>query len=67
MISDDEDLDRMSADDLRNLKQRVLTLMEDAAKQTGSLEQKIEGAIEIDAFYDFLKKIEVKLLEKGET
>ena len=67
MSSGDDDLDKMSVDELRSLKQRVLKLMEEAAKQTGTLVQRIEGAIEIDEFSDLLKKIELKLVERDKS
>ncbi|WP_156898248.1 hypothetical protein [Methylocapsa acidiphila] len=61
----DEDLGKMSLDELRSLKQRVEMLLEEAAKQSATLVQRIEGAIEIDALDDLLKKIDLKLLENG--
>ena len=67
MSNDDDDLDEMSPDQLRELKQEMHSRIEAIGILTGALNQKIEDAEKIRKYYDFLKDIEAKLAtyEKG--
>jgi hypothetical protein len=67
MSNDNDDLDEMNIDRLRELKQEVLSRIEATGKRIGTLDQKIDGAEEIRKYYDFLKDIEARLdvYEKG--
>jgi hypothetical protein len=68
MSNDNADLEQMLPNDLRNLKQEVLTRIASMGVETGTLEQKIIGAYTIRKLHEFLKDIEAAIQnhEKGE-
>ena len=59
MLDDDEDLDQMSPERLRELKQEVLLRIEDLGSRDLSVEP--ERADEIQELDDLLKEIEERL------
>ena len=68
MPNDNTDLDQMLPNDLRNLKQEVLTRIASMGLETGTLEQQIIGAYTIRKLHELLKDIEAAIQnhEKGE-
>lgn len=59
MLDDDEDLDQMSPERLRDLKQEVLLRIEDIGSRDAAVEP--ERADEIQELDDLLKEIEERL------
>ena len=59
MLDDEEDLDQMSPERLRDLKQEVLLRIEDIGSRDASVEP--ERADEIQELDDLLKEIEERL------
>jgi hypothetical protein len=59
MLDDEEDLDQMSPERLRDLKQEVLLRIEDIGSRDASVEP--ERAEEIQELDDLLKEIEERL------
>jgi hypothetical protein len=59
MLDDDEDLDQMSPERLRELKQEVLLRIEEIGSRDASVE--LERADEIKELDDLLKEIEERL------
>ena len=68
MPNDNADLDQMLSNDLRNLKQEVLTRIASIGLEKGTLEQKIIGTYTIRKLHELLKDIEAAIQdrEKGE-
>jgi hypothetical protein len=59
MMNDDDDLDKMSPEQLRDLKQEVLLRIETVGSQSADLNP--GGAEEIRKLDDLLREIEIRL------
>ena len=68
MSNGNANLDQMLSNDLRNLKQEVLSRIASIGVELGTLEQKIIGTYTIRKLHEFLKDIEAAIQnqEKGE-
>ena len=67
MANDNDDLDKLSLNELRDLKEELRSRIDAAGVQTGDFTQGIEGSDEIRGCYDLLREIEARLnkYEKG--
>jgi hypothetical protein len=63
MMNDDEDLDQMSPERLRQLQQEVLLLIEEIGSRDGAVDP--NAAQEIDRLDDLLEEIESRLAGPG--
>lgn len=58
----DEYLDELTQDELRELRETIVRAIERRGLSVGSAEERIRGAAQIKVFYDFLKKVEKRII-----